>query len=118
MVKKTLRQEVLGRAKLIVIKIGSDVLAGEGRDKELYDHKVVEQLAESIAKLHEKKVKVVLVSSGAIGSGLAELGRTSRPKGMDQLQAAAAIGQPHLMRIYETALTKYDLKVGQILLTR
>ena len=118
MADQTLRQEVMGRAKLIVIKIGSDVLAGGGKGARLYDRKVVRQLAESIAKLHSQKVKVVLVSSGAIGSGLAELGRATRPKTMDQLQAAAAIGQPHLMRLYETALAKHGLKAGQILLTR
>lgn len=115
---QTLRQQVINRAKLVVIKIGSDVLAGSGKDASLFDRKVVRQLAESIAKLHSKKVKVVLVSSGAIGSGLAELGRATRPKTMDQLQAAAAIGQPHLMRLYETALAKHGLKVGQILVTR
>ena len=115
---QSLRQEVVSKAKLVVVKIGSDVLAGSGKGASLYDRKVVRQLAESIAKLHGKGVKVVLVSSGAIGSGLAELGRTSRPKTMDQLQAAAAIGQPHLMRLYETALAKHDLKIGQILVTR
>ena len=109
---------MVGRAKLVVIKIGSDVLAGSGKGASLYDRKVVRQLAESIAKLHKRRIKVVLVSSGAIGSGLAELGRATRPKTMDQLQAAAAIGQPHLMRLYETALAKHGLKVGQILLTR
>ncbi|NIA06400.1 MAG: glutamate 5-kinase [Actinobacteria bacterium] len=115
---QSLRQQVVGRAKLVVIKIGSDVLAGSGKGAGLYDRRVVQQLAESIAKLHSKQVKVVLVSSGAIGSGLAELGRSTRPKTMEQLQAAAAIGQPHLMRLYETALAKHGLKVGQILLTR
>jgi glutamate 5-kinase len=75
-------------------------------------------LAQSIAKLHQRGVKVVLVSSGAIGRGLAQLERASRPKKIEQLQAAAAIGQPHLMRLYEAALAKHGLKVGQILLTR
>ena len=118
MANHNLRKKVIDDAKLVVIKIGSDVLAGDGKGASLYDRKVVRQLAASIAKLHGKKIKVVLVSSGAIGSGLAELGRASKPKTMAQLQAAAAIGQPHLMRLYETALAKHGLKVGQILLTR
>ena len=118
MANHNLRQRVIDQAKLVVIKIGSDVLAGGGKGANLYDKKVVRQLAASIARLHSKKIKVVLVSSGAIGSGLAELGRASRPKTMDQLQAAAAIGQPHLMRLYEAALAKHGLRAGQILVNR
>jgi len=60
---QSLREQVVGRAKLVVIKIGSDVLAGSGKGANLYDRKVVRQLAESIAKLHNKRVQVVLVSS-------------------------------------------------------
>ena len=115
---KSVREQVVSQAKLVVIKVGSDVLAQRGEGAGQYDRRVIRDLAESVGKLHSRGIKVVLVSSGAIGSGLAELGRASRPKKMDQLQAAAAIGQPHLMRLYETALAKRGLKVGQILLTR
>ena len=118
MPSKTLRQTVLGQAKLIVIKVGSDVLAKTDSPLARHDHRVIRELAQSIAKLHRRGVKVVLVSSGAIGRGLAQLERASRPKKIEQLQAAAAIGQPHLMRLYESALAKHGLKVGQILLTR
>jgi glutamate 5-kinase len=118
MPSKTLRQKVLSQAKLIVIKIGSDVLAKTDSPGARHDRRVIRELAQSIAKLHQQGVKVVLVSSGAIGRGLAQLERASRPKKIEQLQAAAAIGQPHLMRLYETALAKHGLKVGQILLTR
>ena len=118
MPSKTLRQKVLSEAKLIVIKIGSEVLAKSDSPVARHDRRVIRELARSIAKLHQRGVKVVLVSSGAIGSGLAQLERASRPKKIEQLQAAAAIGQPHLMRLYEAALAKHGLKVGQILLTR
>ena len=118
MPSKTLRQKVLSQAKLIVIKIGSDVLAKTDSPGARHDRRVIRELAQSIAKLHQRGVKVVLVSSGAIGRGLAQLERASRPKKIEQLQAAAAIGQPHLMRLYEAALAKHGLKVGQILLTR
>ena len=115
---QTQRQKVTSLAKTVVVKVGSDVLAGKGSRKLAHDQRVIRDLAEGIAKLHSRRVKVVLVSSGAIGRGLAQLGRTSRPKKMGPLQAAAAIGQPHLMRLYETALRKHGLRVGQILLTR
>jgi len=118
MPSKTLREEVLSQAKLIVIKVGSDVLAKTDSPVARHDRRVIRELAQSIAKLHQRGVKVVLVSSGAIGRGLAQLERASRPKKIEQLQAAAAIGQPHLMRLYEAALAKHGLKVGQILLTR
>ena len=118
MPSKALRQKVLSQAKLIVIKIGSDVLAKTDSPWARHDRRVIRELAQSIAKLHQRGVKVVLVSSGAIGRGLAQLERASRPKKIEQLQAAAAIGQPHLMRLYEAALAKHGLKVGQILLTR
>jgi len=118
MPSKTLRQKVLSQAKLIVIKVGSDVLAKTDSPGARHDRRVIRELAQSIAKLHQRGGKVVLVSSGAIGRGLAQLERASRPRKIEQLQAAAAIGQPHLMRLYEAALAKHGLKVGQILLTR
>ena len=118
MASKTLRQEVLSLAKLVVVKVGSDVLAQAGSPVAGHDRRVIRELAQSIAKLRRQGIKVVLVSSGAIGRGLAQLERSRRPNRIEQLQAAAAIGQPHLMRLYESALAKHGLKVGQILLTR
>ncbi len=118
MPSKTLRQKVLSQVKLIVIKIGSAVLAKTDCSEARHDQRVIRQLAQSIAKLRQRGIRVVLVSSGAIDRGLAQLERASRPKKIEQLQAAAAIGQPHLMRLYESALAKHGLKVGQILLTR
>ncbi len=118
MASKSMRQELLSQVKLVVIKVGSDVLAHTGSPVARHDRRVIRELAQSIAKLRRRGIKVVLVSSGAIGRGLAQLERVSRPKKIEQLQAAAAIGQPHLMRLYETALAKHGLKVGQILLTR
>ena len=118
MPSRSLRQKVVSQVKLVVIKVGSDVLARTDSPWAPHDRRVIRELAQSIANLEEQGIKVVLVSSGAIGRGLAELRRSRRPKRIEQLQAAAAIGQPHLMRLYEAALGKHGLKVGQILLTR
>ncbi len=115
---QSIRQQVINRVKTLVVKIGSDVLSGKGAKTQTHDRKVIRDLAEAVAELRDRGVKVVLVSSGAIGRGLARLEQSSRPKKMERLQAAAAIGQPHLMRLYEAAFAKHGLKVGQILLTR
>ena len=118
MTPKSPRQKVIAQTKLLVIKVGSDVLAATGTTKSTCDRRVIRNLAESIAELHRRSIRVVLVSSGAIGQGLAKLQRARRPGKIEQLQAAAAIGQSHLIHLYEAALAKHDLKVGQILLTR
>lgn len=99
----------VSRARRVVIKIGSKGLA---TDDALFD-----RLARTCAALHKAKRDVVLVSSGAIALGVARLGATSRPKSMNKLQAAAAVGQARLMRRYDDAFMRESLIVGQVLLT-
>jgi glutamate 5-kinase len=62
--------------------------------------------------------EVILVSSGAIGSGVRRMGLAQRPTDIPRKQAVAAVGQPGLMLAYEKAFGRYDKKVAQILLTR
>jgi glutamate 5-kinase len=62
-------------------------------------------------------INPILVTSGAIGAGMTTLGLKKRPTIIEHLQSCAAIGQPLLMRHYETAFAKHDLHVAQILLT-
>jgi hypothetical protein len=62
--------------------------------------------------------QLILVSSGAIGAGMGKLKLVERPRGMPQLQAAAAIGQGILMQTYEYFFDSYDQPVAQILLTK
>jgi glutamate 5-kinase len=94
-----------------VIKVGSAVLSGkEGRRGQL-------AIAEQIAALRQEGREVVLVSSGAVAVGMARLGLAQRPRTMPGKQAAAAVGQPLLMQLWEQAFAWYDLKVAQILLT-
>lgn len=95
----------------MVIKVGSAVLSGtSGRARQL-------AIAEQIAALRAEGRQVVLVSSGAVATGMARLGLKGRPKTMPGKQAAAAVGQPLLMQLWEQAFSWYDLKVAQILLT-
>jgi len=107
------RKELLGNAKRILIKIGSAVLTGEDG----LDLQVIEQLVDEMAQLAKKGYHIVIVTSGAIASGKHRMGITGKLKNMPQKQAAAAIGQGRLMRVYSNAFGKYSLYVAQILLT-
>jgi len=107
------RKEILKDTKRILVKIGSGVLTGEdGLDLE-----IIEDLVNEIADFSKKGYQFVLVSSGAIASGMQRMGFKTRLQSMPQKQAAAAIGQGRLMRVYSNAFGKHDLVVSQILLT-
>jgi glutamate 5-kinase len=107
------RDQILKNVKRVLIKIGSAVLTGsDGLDREIIQH-----LVDQIAALTKKGVQIVMVTSGAIASGKHRLGITTPLKSIPQKQAAAAIGQGRLMRVYSNAFAKHDIYVGQILLT-
>lgn len=107
------RKEILAGAKRVLIKIGSAVLSGEDG----LDLQIIEQLVDEMAQLKKKGYQIVIVTSGAIASGKHRMGISGKLKSMPQKQAAAAIGQGRLMRVYSNAFGKYDLYVAQILLT-
>ena len=99
----------------LVVKVGSSVLThGTGRPNQARLHQLVDQIAEC-ANQHRE---IVLVSSGAIASGMARLGLKRRPKAIGELQACAAIGQGELMHRYSEAFGARDLAVAQVLLTQ
>ncbi len=95
----------------LVVKVGSAVLSGPGGRQ----HQLA--IAAQIAALRGEGREVLLVSSGAMATGLGKLGFKERPKTMPGKQAIAAVGQPTLMYWWEQAFSWYDLKVAQILLT-
>lgn len=101
-------------AKRIVIKIGSSLLTNNGKG---INSAAIAHWAEQIAHLHQQGKQVILVSSGAIAEGMARLGWSKRPKLVNQLQAAAAVGQIALAQAYETAFNKHSIQTAQILLT-
>jgi glutamate 5-kinase len=110
-----IRQQVLSKAHRIVVKVGTNAICdAAGRP----DRSTIAGLARQIAAVRESGVSVLMVSSGAIGSGLNELGLASRPVTMPQLQAAAAVGQGQLMRTYHDIFARCGVKVAQVLLTR
>ena len=100
---------------LWVVKIGTSLLRGS---EKISTESVINNYTKSIAKSKQKGNKIVLVSSGAVGLGCIRLKLRNRPNDLVSLQAAAAIGQGHLMSLYESAMEKYGYQVAQVLLTR
>lgn len=109
-----MRDELLIHAKRIVIKIGSSLVAS--RDSGLRSEEI-DRLADDIASLRRTGREIILVSSGAIVSGITKLGLKEYPKSLPVKQAAAAVGQSHLMWAYEKSFGRCGAKVAQILLT-
>ncbi|MCI0426416.1 MAG: glutamate 5-kinase, partial [Nitrospiraceae bacterium] len=109
-----MRDELLRQATRIVIKIGSSLVAS--RDTGLRPEQI-DRLADEIAALRWGGREVLIVSSGAIVSGIKKLGLKEYPKSLPVKQAAAAVGQSRLMWAYEKSFERLDVKVAQILLT-
>lgn len=98
----------------IVVKIGTSILAGA--DLKL-DTARMEMLVEDISCLVAQGIEVVLVSSGAIVSGMSQLGLKCRPQGLACIQATASCGQVILMLKYNELFKSKKINCGQILLT-
>ncbi len=112
------RREELSRARRIVVKVGSSLIASPGEDGGV-DTRLMRRLAGQIARLREEGREVVLVSSGAVASGLVALGMETRPEALVLLQATAAVGQVALMEAWRRAFSRCGGGVvGQVLLTR
>lgn len=108
------RDILLKQARRVVIKAGSGMLTGDGG----LNTKVINNLSRDICGLRDNGIEVVLVSSGAIASGLKKLGLARRPKSISKKQATAAVGQSSLMMAYEKAFARCGKMVAQILITR
>ena len=100
--------------KRIVVKIGSTLITNHGAG---VDHALIHDWVRQIAALAAFGHEVLLVSSGAIAEGIKRLGWKSRPHQLNQLQAAAAVGQMGLIQVYESAFREHGLGTAQILLT-
>src|SRR5215213_1200266 len=97
---------------LVVAKIGTSSLTDEvGR----IDDGMIAKVVDEVATLRSGGHQVVLVTSGAIAAGLPPLG-LARPSDLPTLQAAAAVGQHHLMRTWDEHLGGHGLVAGQVLL--
>lgn len=114
---------MLADAKCIVIKVGSSLVTNNG---EGLDQAAIAAWARQIAELVQPKEglssqltqrQVVLVSSGAVAEGMQRLGWKKRPTAVNELQAAAAVGQMGLVQMYESCFSQHALHTAQVLLT-
>ena len=105
---------MLRNARRIVVKVGSSLVTNEGRG---LDADAIGHWCEQLAALVKDEREVIMVSSGAIAEGMKRLGWATRPKGIHELQAAAAVGQMGLAQVYETKLRENGIGSAQVLLT-
>ena len=100
----------LASAKRVVVKVGSSSISGANEGK-------IEHLVDALAAAHGRGVEVILVSSGAIATGLPLLKLTEKPDDLATQQALASVGQSRLISRYQHSLERYNIVAGQVLLT-
>lgn len=109
-----MREQLLKNVRRVVVKLGTGILTDAANR---VDPAQLEQLVTQLAGLHARGLEVVLVSSGAVGSGMGVLGFAKRPKTLEGLQACAAAGQVKLMANYDRLLGAHGISGAQVLLT-
>src|SRR3990167_4816482 len=105
---------VFKSARRIVVKVGSSLVTNEGRG---LDEEAIGQWSEQLAALVQQGLELIMVSSGAVAEGMKRLGWSERPKEINELQAAAAVGQMGLVQMYESKLSACGVGSAQVLLT-
>lgn len=110
----SVRKNLLGHVRRVVVKLGSSVVTTENG----LDRKMIRNLADDIHEMRKTGKEFIIVSSGAIAAGVRRLGLKEGARTIPQKQAAASIGQSRLMSAYDEAFGRYGIRVGQLLLTR
>ncbi|MFO1265918.1 MAG: glutamate 5-kinase [Rubrivivax sp.] len=105
---------VVQAARRIVVKVGSSLVTNEGRG---VDAEAIGNWSRQLAALAREGRELVMVSSGAIAEGMKRLGWKVRPKELNELQAAAAVGQMGLVQMFESRLAAHGMGSAQVLLT-
>jgi glutamate 5-kinase len=100
--------------KRIVVKLGSSVVADGGGEPRM---DVLERVCGALAGVHGEGGEVIVVTSGAIARGIRVMGLPQRPSSIGELQAASAVGQGKLYRIYDELLRERGVTSAQVLLT-
>lgn len=100
-------------AKRIVLKIGTSLIAESAKVRKAW----LAGVAEDIATLHKAGKEVILVSSGAVALGRPLVGLGNQKLSLEEKQAAAAAGQPHLIQAWQHAFEGHNIQVAQLLLT-
>ena len=104
----------LAQARRVVVKIGSSLLTNAGSG---LDRVAIADWVRQIGALRTRGVEVLVVSSGAIAEGMKRLGWARRPHAVNELQAAAAVGQMGLVQMWESCFAEVGLRTAQVLLT-
>jgi glutamate 5-kinase len=98
----------------LVVKLGSSVVAdGDGEPRT----DVLANVCEALAQAHREQAEVIVVTSGAIARGMRVMDISRRPKSIGELQAASAVGQGKLYRVYDELLRERGVTSAQVLLT-
>jgi len=98
----------------LVVKLGSSIVADERGELR---GEVLDQICEQVAELHHGGEEIAMVTSGAIALGMRVMEMAQRPRSVDELQAASAVGQGTLFRAYESRLAAREVRAAQVLLT-
>lgn len=101
--------------KRVVVKVGTSTLTHPSGS---FNLRHIESLVKTLSDLKNSGLEIVLVTSGAIGLGMAKLGLRERPKDTPSKQACAAVGQVELMNMYGRLFGYYNITVAQVLLTK
>ena len=113
--QRTQCSKMITEAKRIVVKVGTSSLTYANGKLNLPQ---IDLLARQLTDLYNQGKEVVLVSSGAIATGMGRLGLEEKPKDIPQKQALAAVGQGVLLHLYEKMFAEYGQIVAQLLLTK
>ena len=98
----------------VVVKLGSSIVADD-RGEVRTD--VLSRICDELAELHRAGREPVVVTSGAIARGMGVMALPLRPRAMDELQAASAVGQGKLYQVYDELLRARGMQTAQVLLT-
>lgn len=109
------RIEAFSNVKRIVVKVGTSSLTYPNGTIHFSQ---MEKLVRQLAELTHQGYEVILVTSGAIGAGVGLLNLPEKPRQLPDKQAVAAIGQLHLMHLYQKFFSEYGKRIGQILLSK
>lgn len=101
--------------KRIIIKVGTNVLVGEGG---LLDEHIMHKLADQIFTVKKMGIDVVLVTSGAMGAGRAIVKFGKKPNRITERQVLASVGQSKLMNVYDKLFSEHNLICAQVLATK
>lgn len=100
----------ISHSRRVVVKVGSSSISGVNADQ-------IDPLVAALAESHERGTEIILVSSGAIATGMPYLSLDARPQDLATQQAAAAVGQNVLVYRYQASMDQFGMVAGQVLLT-